>query len=91
MSKCSVLKRSLTGKALLFPVFTNSTIVHLFPAGAFNFSIILNTIKLIYFISGKIKYVKASEGCSAFYMLNKPEWYLFISEETKCVREDVAL
>lgn len=46
-------------------------------------------MKLLYFISRMTEYVKASEGCSTFHMLNKRERYLFITEDTKFIREDL--
>lgn len=45
-------------------------------------------MKLLHFISGMIEYVKVSGGCSTFHMLNKLQWYLFITEDTKFIRED---
>lgn len=38
-----------------------------------------------------MKYVKASVGCSTLYMLDKLKQYLFITEDTKFIREDVVL
>lgn len=48
-------------------------------------------MKLLHFISGMTEYAKDSEGCSTFHMLNKLEWYLFITEDTKFIREDSVL